>query len=123
MRQVRPCCCGSPGQPRATHARLLFPCATLAGPLLAKKHLHNSYDRSSIAYVCSRRTFMAKTKLSKLELQIMDALWLRGRASIREIQQSFPEKTRPAYTTIQTTVYRLENKKSVRRVRKVSNFH
>jgi BlaI family penicillinase repressor len=66
---------------------------------------------------------MAKPKLTKLELQIMEALWTRGNASIREIQESFPEKDRPAYTTIQTTVYRLEGKKAVRRVKKVGNFH
>jgi BlaI family penicillinase repressor len=62
-------------------------------------------------------------KLSKLELQIMEALWTRGHASIREIQEAFSEKRRPAYTTIQTTVYRLEAKKAVRRVKKVGNFH
>jgi BlaI family penicillinase repressor len=66
---------------------------------------------------------MTQPKLSKLELQIMDALWTSNQASIREIQEAFPEKDRPAYTTIQTTVYRLEAKKSVRRVRKVGNFH
>ena len=66
---------------------------------------------------------MADPKLTKLELQIMETLWTRGSASIREIQDSFPEKKRPAYTTIQTTVYRLESKKAVRRVRKVGNFH
>ncbi|HUK31744.1 MAG TPA: BlaI/MecI/CopY family transcriptional regulator [Candidatus Acidoferrum sp.] len=66
---------------------------------------------------------MSGRKLSKLELQIMEALWTRGYASIREIQESFPAKDRPAYTTIQTTVYRLEAKKAVRRVRKVGNFH
>ncbi len=66
---------------------------------------------------------MPEPKLSRLELQIMDALWTRGDASIREIQESFPEKDRPAYTTIQTTVYRLEAKKAVRRVKKVGNFH
>jgi BlaI family penicillinase repressor len=66
---------------------------------------------------------MAEPKLSKLELQIMDALWTRGSASIREIQEAFPEKDRPAYTTIQTTVYRMEAKKAVKRVRKVGNFH
>jgi len=53
----------------------------------------------------------------------MDALWTRGQASIREIQETFPEKGRPAYTTIQTIVYRLEGKKAVRRVKKVGNFH
>ena len=53
----------------------------------------------------------------------MEALWTRGKASIREIQEAFPEKHRPAYTTIQTTVYRLEGKKAVRRICKVGNFH
>jgi len=66
---------------------------------------------------------MPDPKLSKLELQIMETLWTRGSASIREIQENFPEKDRPAYTTIQTTVYRLEAKKAVRRVKKVGNFH
>lgn len=66
---------------------------------------------------------MTKPKLTKLELQIMEALWTRGNASIRVIQETFPEKSRPAYTTIQTTVYRLERKKAVRRVKKVGNFH
>ena len=66
---------------------------------------------------------MTEPKLTKLELQIMETLWIRGKASIREIQEGFPEKDRPAYTTIQTTVYRLEGKKAVRRVRKVGNFH
>jgi BlaI family penicillinase repressor len=66
---------------------------------------------------------MARPKLSRLELKIMETLWTRGEVSIREIQEAFPEKGRPAYTTIQTTVYRLEGKKAVRRVRKVGNFH
>jgi BlaI family penicillinase repressor len=66
---------------------------------------------------------MTLPKLTKLELQIMEALWTRGEASIREMQENFPEKKRPAYTTIQTTVYRLEAKKAVRRVKKVGNFH
>jgi len=66
---------------------------------------------------------MAEPKLTKLELQIMEALWTQGKASIREIQETFPEKHRPAYTTIQTTVYRLEAKKAVRRIKKVGNFH
>ena len=65
---------------------------------------------------------MAQPKLTRLELQILEALWARGKASIREIQEAFPEP-RPAYTTIQTTVYRLEAKKAVRRVRKISNAH
>ncbi|HEV2418948.1 MAG TPA: BlaI/MecI/CopY family transcriptional regulator [Terriglobia bacterium] len=66
---------------------------------------------------------MAEPKLTKLELQIMDALWTRGLSSIREIQETFPEHDRPAYTTVQTVVYRLEAKKAVRRVKKVGNFH
>jgi len=65
---------------------------------------------------------MTQPKLSKLELQILEALWALGKASIREIQEAFPQP-RPAYTTIQTTVYRLERKKAVRRVRKISNAH
>jgi predicted transcriptional regulator len=63
---------------------------------------------------------MPQPKLSKLQLQILEALWAHGKASIREIQEAFPEP-RPAYTTIQTTVYRLEGKKALRRVRKISN--
>ena len=66
---------------------------------------------------------MTKPKLTRLELQIMEALWVSGKASIREIQETFPEKGRPAYTTIQKTVYRLEGKKAVRRIKKVGNFH
>ena len=66
---------------------------------------------------------MTEPKLTKLELQIMDALWTQRQASIRDIQEAFPELHRPAYTTIQTTVYRLEAKKAVRRVKKVGNFH
>ncbi len=66
---------------------------------------------------------MAQPRLTKLELQIMEALWSRGASSIREIQEAFPERGRPAYTTIQTTVYRLETKKAVRRVKKISNAH
>jgi BlaI family penicillinase repressor len=66
---------------------------------------------------------MALPKLSKLELQIMEALWTHGALPIREIQEAFPERDRPAYTTIQTTIYRLETKKAVRRVKKISNAH
>ena len=65
---------------------------------------------------------MTQPKLTKLELRILEALWAQGKASIREIQETFPEP-RPAYTTIQTTVYRLERKKAVRRVRKIGNAH
>jgi BlaI family transcriptional regulator, penicillinase repressor len=66
---------------------------------------------------------MASPKLTKLELQIMEALWNQGALAIREIQEAFPAKDRPAYTTIQTTVYRLETKKVLRRVKKISNAH
>jgi BlaI family penicillinase repressor len=65
----------------------------------------------------------ATIRFTPLELQIMQILWERGRISIREIQEGFPETDRPAYTTVQTTVYRLEAKKAVRRVRKISNAH
>lgn len=63
---------------------------------------------------------MALPKLSKLELQIMEALWSRGRCSVREIHEAFPAKKRPAYTTVQTMVYRLEVKKVLRRVKKIA---
>ena len=66
---------------------------------------------------------MKLPKLTKLELQIMEALWSAGAISIREIQEAFPEKSRPAYTTVQTTVYRMEKKKLVRRVKKIGNAH
>ena len=66
---------------------------------------------------------MPKPRLSKLELQIMDALWTRGALSVREIQEAFAEKNRPAYTTVQTMVYRLEAKKAIRRVKKIGNAH
>ena len=66
---------------------------------------------------------MPLPKLTKLELQIMEALWNLGPSSIREIQEAFPECDRPAYTTVQTTVYRLETKKALRRVKKISNAH
>lgn len=66
---------------------------------------------------------MTLPKLTKLELQIMDALWSRGPSAIREIQEEFPERNRPAYTTVQTTVYRMERKNVLRRVKKISNAH
>ena len=66
---------------------------------------------------------MAFPRLTKLELQVMDALWARGASSVREIQEAFPEKDRPAYTTVQTMVYRLEGKKAVRRLKKIGNAH
>jgi predicted transcriptional regulator len=66
---------------------------------------------------------MTQPKLTPLELRIMEALWKHGRLSIREIQEAFPETDRPAYTTVQTTVYRLEDKGAVRRAKKISNAH
>lgn len=65
---------------------------------------------------------MARPKLTRFELQILEVLWRLGKGSIREIQESLPEPV-PAYTTVQTTVYRLERKSAVRRVRKISNAH
>ena len=62
-------------------------------------------------------------KLTRLEMQVMEALWSSGPSSVREIQESFPVKDRPAYTTVQTLVYRLEAKKAVRRIKKIGNAH
>jgi len=62
-----------------------------------------------------------RQKLARLELQIMEILWNRGPCSIREIQEAFPEKDRPAFTTIQTTAYRMEAKKAVRIAKRVGN--
>jgi len=66
---------------------------------------------------------MPQPKLSKLELKIMEALWTKGPQSVREIQESFPAKRRPAYTTVQTMVYRLEAKNALKRTRKIGNAH
>jgi BlaI family transcriptional regulator, penicillinase repressor len=66
---------------------------------------------------------MTVRRLSPLELRIMEALWSRGPASVREVQEAFPEAERPAYTTVQTTMYRLETKRAIRRVKKISNAH
>ncbi|WP_338042580.1 BlaI/MecI/CopY family transcriptional regulator [Occallatibacter savannae] len=66
---------------------------------------------------------MPGVRLTKFEIQIMDTVWTRGEASIREMQEAFPVKKRPGYTTIQKMVYRMEEKKILRRVRKVGNFH
>ena len=64
---------------------------------------------------------MASIKLTKLELQIMEALWSGGPSAVREVQERFPEDARPAYTTVQTMIYRLEAKKAVRRTKKIGN--
>ncbi len=66
---------------------------------------------------------MAIPKLGRLELQIMDALWTHGPCTVREVQESLPEEGRPAYTTVLTVVSRLEAKKAVRKVKKVSNAY
>ncbi len=66
---------------------------------------------------------MALPKLTKIELRIMEALWTAGPSSVREIQEALPAKNRPAYTTVQTMVYRLEVKGAVRRVKKIGNAH
>ena len=66
---------------------------------------------------------MPLPKLTRLELQIMETLWSKGPSSIRELQEAFPKKQKPAYTTVQTVVYRLEWKKAVRRTTKISNAH
>ena len=66
---------------------------------------------------------MTLPRLSKLELRIMRILWNQGDLSIREVQETFPRRNRPAYTTIQTTIYRLEGKGAVERIRKIGNAH
>lgn len=66
---------------------------------------------------------MTEPRLTRLEMQVMDVLWTGGPASVRAIQEAFPQKNRPAYTTVQTIVYRLESKKAVRRVRKSGHAH
>jgi predicted transcriptional regulator len=66
---------------------------------------------------------MSDCRVSKLELQLLEKLWELGSASIREIQEALPDKHRPAYTTVQTMIYRLEEKGAVRRVKKIGNAH
>lgn len=66
---------------------------------------------------------MASPRLTPLELQIMEVLWTRGPSAVREVQERFPEESRPAYTTIQTVMYRLESKKVARRTHKIGNAH
>jgi BlaI family penicillinase repressor len=66
---------------------------------------------------------VALPRLTRFELRIMEALWNLGASPIREIQEAFPERDRPAYTTVQTMVYRLEGKKAIRRVKKIGNAH
>jgi predicted transcriptional regulator len=66
---------------------------------------------------------MTKRKVTRFELELLEQLWKLGTASVREIQENLPEKNRPAYTTVQTIIYRLEEKKAVRRVKKIGNAH
>jgi BlaI family penicillinase repressor len=66
---------------------------------------------------------MAEPKLSQLELRIMAELWGHGPRAIREIHEAFPKKDRPAYTTIQTMIYRLETKGALKRIKKIGNAH
>lgn len=66
---------------------------------------------------------MAAGNFGRLELRILEALWERGPCSVREVQEAFPARKRPAYTTIQTIMYRLEDKNALRRVRKIGNAH
>ena len=64
---------------------------------------------------------MARTALTRPELLIMEVLWSRGACSVREIHEALPEKGRPAFTTVQTVVYRLEKKGTLRCVKRISN--
>lgn len=66
---------------------------------------------------------MAHPRLGRFELQLLEKLWDLGPSSVREIQESLPEKDRPAYTTVQTMIYRLEQKGAVTRVKKIGNAH
>ena len=66
---------------------------------------------------------MPSPRLSRLELRMMDVIWSHGPCSVRDVQESFPEESRPAYTTVHTIVSRLEAKKAVRKTKKVSNAH
>jgi len=66
---------------------------------------------------------MPEARISRFELQLLEKLWELGPSSVREVQESLPEKDRPAYTTVQTMIYRLEEKGAVRRVKKIGNAH
>ena len=68
-------------------------------------------------------TKQQQVKLTRLEMEIMGAVWALGSASVREVQEQLPERKRPAYTTVQTIIYRLEEKGAVRRVKKIANAH
>ena len=66
---------------------------------------------------------MGEPRVTRFELQLLEKLWDLGRASVREIQESLPEKNRPAYTTVQTMIYRLEEKGAIKRIKKIGNAH
>jgi BlaI family transcriptional regulator, penicillinase repressor len=66
---------------------------------------------------------MPKPKVTRFELELLEQIWKLGAASVREVQESLPEKNRPAYTTVQTMMYRMEEKKAVRRTKKIGNAH
>src|SRR5258705_10617394 len=66
---------------------------------------------------------MRKPEVTRFELELLERLWKLGTASVREVQENLPEKDRPAYTTVQTIMYRLEDKKAVRRIKKIGNAH
>jgi predicted transcriptional regulator len=82
-----------------------------------KKHIYIVVSQTGIILT------MKPPKLTKLELQIMEVLWSHGPCAIREIQEAFPKRGRPAYSTVQTTVYRLEGKRTLRRIKKISHAH
>ncbi len=88
-----------------------------------KRGLRSYYTRRRLNHRFSSGFGMASTKLSKLELTIMETLWTHGACAIREIHDAFPKRGRPAYTTVQTMVYRLEAKEMLRRAKKISNAH
>lgn len=66
---------------------------------------------------------MSEPRISRFELQLLEKLWDLGPCSVREVQESLPERDRPAYTTVQTMIYRLEEKGAVRRMKKIGNAH
>ena len=78
-------------------------------------------------YICSRLdhrgSYAGYRRISRFELELLKKLWDLRSASVREVQESLPEKDRPAYTTVQTMFYRLEEKGVVRRVKKIGNAH
>ncbi len=66
---------------------------------------------------------MKNLRISRFELQLLEQFWILGPCSVREILENLPDQDKPAYTTVQTMIYRLEEKGAVKRVRKVGNAH